>query len=972
MINLNKHTISANIKDRYGITTYAFDFENSDGNTSTELRFEITIDPNAFISRFEANIDGVLFIGQTKEKQTAAKEYDAAKTKDENAILISQPHNEIANVFQIKTNIDAKSKVSLTIQIEQYLQKTFTFNQLNIQILRDFSIYNIEPHFDHIAFQLTVEDESSIYDVVLPLTNTQDVIVDSHTINNSSKRCDITGRIGSDLNSIKCNELILKYKIKGEQNESHVLLDRNCNTFCHIISDAIAHSMAICDEEEGVNTSRIPRRVVFVLDKSGSMSGLKWTNTIRATVMGLEQLRVGCDRFGVILFDDEIEMLFDQGNGMALARDDTVSHAIDMLQKKDIGGSTDINRALLKSIEMIKSDIVSCDNELFINHIMVITDGEPNSGETNTKQIIINVKNANDLSTIDEYNDKISMFSFGVGQDGNHSQWIGDLNHSFLKLLSLNNNGFYKRIKTSFADTSLAQYFGSLSHTKMSNITVQYKNKNVTDLTETKFHALYDGSDLIICGKWNCDEDAKDDYIEVIVSGITGTGGKAIHVSKEIRVDIESVSASKIERIWAYLKLQQMAKRKLLHDDMIQKDEDEDALPLSLALKYKFVTPWTSMIVVKEKDQSNATQIEPHPSEKHAQQQSSVKHRSVNPRYSAERVIGSGSFGGVYKAVQIQTGQTVAIKKVREDRRYKHRELQIMKVVKHPNIVTLLDCFYTKIQRDIYLNLVMEYIPQTLYVTIRNHAKAGQCVPFALIKVYTYQICRALAYCHQRKICHRDVKPQNLLLDPDSHVLKLCDFGSSKRLKDDAPNVSYICSRYYRAPELIFESSYYKTSIDLWSLGCVIGELFLGTPLFQGDKSVDQLVEIIKVLGTPTKEEIMAMNREYTQTEFPVVKTLPWKVVFCGVNYKNKAVPLDGIDLISKLLIFTPHLRLNGFDALSHPYFDELRQPNYKLPSGKRSPPLFNFTDDEIKYAKAKDSQCTLVPKCLWNKYNIN
>eukprot|EP00484_Ammonia_sp_Unknown_P001394 CAMPEP_0197021746 /NCGR_PEP_ID=MMETSP1384-20130603/2683_1 /TAXON_ID=29189 /ORGANISM="Ammonia sp." /LENGTH=409 /DNA_ID=CAMNT_0042449651 /DNA_START=138 /DNA_END=1367 /DNA_ORIENTATION=+ len=342
------------------------------------------------------------------------------------------------------------------------------------------------------------------------------------------------------------------------------------------------------------------------------------------------------------------------------------------------------------------------------------------------------------------------------------------------------------------------------------------------------------------------------------------------------------------------------------------------------------------------------------------------------PRYSAERVIGSGSFGVVYKAVQIQTRQTVAIKKVREDRRYKNRELQIMKVVKHPNIVTLMDCFYSKIQRDIYLNLVMEYIPETLYVTIRNHAKAGQCIPFQFTKLYAYQICRALSYCHQRSICHRDIKPQNLLLDPDSHTVKLCDFGSAKRLKENEPNVSYICSRYYRAPELIFESSYYKTSIDLWSLGCVIGELFLGTPLFQGDKSVDQLVEIIKVLGTPTKEEIMAMNREYTQTKFPVVKALPWKVVFSGVTYENKPVPDDGIDLISKFLIFTPHARENGFDALAHPYFEELRQASYSLPSGKKLPPLFNFTEDEIKYAKAKGIAHKVVPKYLWDQFSVD
>jgi len=369
--------------------------------------------------------------------------------------------------------------------------------------------------------------------------------------------------------------------------------------------------------------------------------------------------------------------------------------------------------------------------------------------------------------------------------------------------------------------------------------------------------------------------------------------------------------------------------------------------------------------------QQQQSQSQQQQQQQQAQSSSSSSQKKKMPRYSAERVIGSGSFGVVYKAVQIQTRQTVAIKKVREDRRYKNRELQIMKVVKHPNIVSLLDCFYSKIQRDIYLNLVMEYIPETLYVTIRNHAKAGQCIPFLLTKLYSYQICRALSYCHQRNICHRDIKPQNLLLDPESHIVKLCDFGSAKRLKENEPNVSYICSRYYRAPELIFESSYYKTFIDLWSLGCVIGELFLGTPLFQGDKSVDQLVEIIKVLGTPTKEEIMAMNREYTQTKFPVVKALPWKVVFSGVTYENKPVPQNGIDLISQFLIFTPHLRSNGFDALALPYFDELRQANYSLPSGKPLPPLFNFTEDEIKYAKTKGIAHKVVPKYLWNQYGL-
>jgi len=215
----------------------------------------------------------------------------------------------------------------------------------------------------------------------------------------------------------------------------------------------------------------------------------------------------------------------------------------------------------------------------------------------------------------------------------------------------------------------------------------------------------------------------------------------------------------------------------------------------------------------------------------------------------------------------------------------------------------------------------------------------------------------------KKKICHRDIKPQNLLVDPDSHTLKLCDFGSAKKLKEDEPNVSYICSRYYRAPELIFESQFYETTIDLWSLGCVIGELFLGTPLFQGEKSVDQLVEIIKVLGTPTPEDIKAMNPEYQQTKFPFVKPLSWRAVFAAVSYENRAVSDNALDLIAKFLVFAPKRRIQSFDALGHPYFDELRDPDTRLPDGNKLPPLFNFTHDELQYAESKGIKDKIIPK---------
>jgi glycogen synthase kinase 3 beta len=160
-----------------------------------------------------------------------------------------------------------------------------------------------------------------------------------------------------------------------------------------------------------------------------------------------------------------------------------------------------------------------------------------------------------------------------------------------------------------------------------------------------------------------------------------------------------------------------------------------------------------------------------------------------------------------------------------------------MRLVSHPNVVDLKAFFYSNgdkvrfcvtgyvvdhlswncdqiLKKDeVYLNLVLEYVPETVYRASRHYAKLKQPMPMLQIKLYMYQLLRSLAYIHSVGICHRDIKPQNLLLNPATGVLKLCDFGSAKILVAGEPNVSYICSRYYRAPELIFGATNYTTNI---------------------------------------------------------------------------------------------------------------------------------------------------------------
>mmetsp|Transcript_41592 Transcript_41592/g.81590 ORF Transcript_41592/g.81590 Transcript_41592/m.81590 type:complete len:380 (+) Transcript_41592:81-1220(+) len=337
--------------------------------------------------------------------------------------------------------------------------------------------------------------------------------------------------------------------------------------------------------------------------------------------------------------------------------------------------------------------------------------------------------------------------------------------------------------------------------------------------------------------------------------------------------------------------------------------------------------------------------------ESHSQEKQAIS-------YAAERVIGNGSFGVVYQATVLETGDTVAVKKVLQDRRFKNRELAIMSSLGHPCVVALKHCFHSKGSKpdDVYLNLVMEYIPETIHRTLRNHTKAKKLVPIMYTKVYIYQVARSLAYIHSIGVCHRDIKPQNLLLNPRTHETKLCDFGSAKRLVKGEPNVAYICSRYYRAPELVFEATEYTTAIDIWSLGCVMAELLLGSPLFPGDTGVDQLIEIIKILGTPTREEIHAMNPNHQSFNFPQIKPHPWSKVF-------RKAPADAIDLVSQYLRYDPTTRLLPFDSLAHPFFHELLEPNARLPNGKPLPDtLFNFTDNELSMAVSKGILDKLVP----------
>jgi glycogen synthase kinase 3 beta len=206
-----------------------------------------------------------------------------------------------------------------------------------------------------------------------------------------------------------------------------------------------------------------------------------------------------------------------------------------------------------------------------------------------------------------------------------------------------------------------------------------------------------------------------------------------------------------------------------------------------------------------------------------------------------KKVIGKGTFAIVYKSFIQNTAEVVAIKEVLVDRTHKNRELEILLELNHPNIIELKYYFFKQeinnenIKNDI-LCLIMELYPETVYSLIKRwHMKSnGSFINFNQIKLFTFQIFRALAYLHARGIAHRDIKPSNLLVNSQKGLLKICDFGTAKHLVPNDISVSYICSRYYRAPELIVGCTSYTNSIDIWAAACVLTEFYSGVPLFKG------------------------------------------------------------------------------------------------------------------------------------------
>ncbi|XP_044261504.1 cyclin-dependent kinase 1 [Tribolium madens] len=281
--------------------------------------------------------------------------------------------------------------------------------------------------------------------------------------------------------------------------------------------------------------------------------------------------------------------------------------------------------------------------------------------------------------------------------------------------------------------------------------------------------------------------------------------------------------------------------------------------------------------------------------------------------------IGEGTYGVVYKGKNKKTGQLVAMKKIRlqpEDEGVPStaiREISLLKELRHPNIVCLEDVM----MEENRLYLIFEFLSMDLKKYLDTIPQGSYMDP-EMVKSYLYQINEAILFCHQRRVLHRDLKPQNLLINANG-AIKVADFGLGRAFGVPVRVYTHeVVTLWYRAPEVLLGSARYSCPIDIWSLGCIFAEMANKKALFQGDSEIDQLFRIFRVLKTPSDEIWPGVSKlpEY-KVSFP-----NWKS--CTLESEVKCMSSDAIDLLKQMLVYDPVKRISAKRIALHPYLQKV------------------------------------------------
>ncbi|XP_063020609.1 inter-alpha-trypsin inhibitor heavy chain H4 [Melospiza melodia melodia] len=534
-------------------------------NESREATFEVELPKTAFITNFSMSIDGEVYPGTIKEKAAAQNEYDSAVSQGQSAGLVKITDRKLEQ-FHVSVSIAAASKVTFELTYEELLKRQLGKYELLIkvrpkQLVKHFQIdvHIFEPQGIHF---LETDSTFMTNELTEALTKEQNEtkahILFKPTLEQQKKN--------SELDETLLNgDFVVRYDVKREATAGDI----------QIVNGYFVHYFA--PQEMPV----FPKNVIFVIDRSGSMTGRKIEQTRDALLKILQDLRQE-DHFSFITFNHKV---VEWKSSLLPATEENVASAAALVQTLTARGGTDINGALLAAVGVL--DRAEGLPEHSVSMIILLTDGQPTSGERNVEVIQENVQKA--------INGNYALFCLGFGFD---------VSYKFLEKMALSNGGIARRIyENADAALQLQGFYQEVATPILMQIEMQYPENSIEGLTKNNFKLFFEGSEIIVSGKISNELDLLPVEIKAQshTSNLTLKEEANVKEKEQVFQNQRYIFGNFIERLWAYLTIQQLLEKAISAQEEDQKALEAQALDLSL--RYSFVTPLTSMVVTKPQQQ---------------------------------------------------------------------------------------------------------------------------------------------------------------------------------------------------------------------------------------------------------------------------------------------------------------------------------------------------------------------------------
>ncbi|XP_065097819.1 inter-alpha-trypsin inhibitor heavy chain H3 [Paramisgurnus dabryanus] len=570
-IELQSMKVDCKVASRFAhttMTTKAFNVAND----SQEVFFDVDLPKTAFITNFTIEIEGQVYISEVKEKEKARQQYEKAVSSGQSAGLVKAFGRHMEK-FSVSVNVAAQSLVTFTLTYEELLRRRLGSYEIMIGVRPKQLVQNFEIVVDINEPQgITFVDVNSTFitNELFPLVEKVVTVKKAHvyfspTLDQQRQCPDCEGTLID-------GDFFIKYDVNHAQDIGEI----------QIVNGYFVHFFA------PENLPQIPKNVVFVIDRSGSMEGEKMKQTREALLTILSDLHED-DYFGLVTFDDVIE---SWRPSLSKATPENVSAAKKFVKTITARHFTDINKAVLHAVDMLTAE--QSESLPDTSMIILLTDGRPSAGEQDLSIIQKNVHDA--------INGSLSLFCLGFGND---------LDYSLLDTMAKQNDGLARRIyEGSDATLQLQGFYEEVASPLLLEVNLSYPGDTVTSLTDIHFKHFFAGSEIVVAGR------LQESEIENFITEVSANGLEEQFVVKGLVVneerdsvfpDQEYIFGDFMEHLWAYLTIQQLLDKR----DRCSPDEKDNitAEALDLSLRYHFVTPLTSMVVTKPQTGDEETLI---------------------------------------------------------------------------------------------------------------------------------------------------------------------------------------------------------------------------------------------------------------------------------------------------------------------------------------------------------------------------